>query len=312
MVLTLYRRWNLTNTSLSNKNKKTKKEKTAFIKKCLIAVGILSVLGTAFVTFANSSTESTQYPKPTNYFFINDYSQVLSEDTEQFIMKQAVALQNATKAQIVVATVPNTQANSLEEYSIKLSNKWGIGNSDLNNGVLILFTTNEPHVRMEVGRGLEGCLPDGKAGRILDTWAVNAKDNERWNEAAINTWIATASVVYSEYGIAPPVDMLPVEMVSEDVSGTTMADAKLPSVVIIKNKNPLWLQIIAAFFIFWMFSFFPFVFMCLFIYFGAFTRYGSYTGRWYNSGGGGFGGGFGGGGGFSGGGGGFGGGGASR
>ena len=286
-----------------------KKKKGGYLRGCFKAFGILSIIGTILITWLCMEQTITQYPDPTDNFYVVDYSGVLSQETEEYLMEQALALQEATKAQIVTVTVPNTQEDSLETYSLNLANQWGIGDADLDNGVLILFTTEEPHVRMEVGEGLEGCLNDSKAGRILDDWAVEAKDEERWNEAAINTWVATAEVVYEEYGITPPSDLKAVSEVSEEAQENTLADAKFPEAIVEKNDSPFLLQIVAAFFVFWVFALIPFIILC-FVFHSATTpgRPGdSHGGGYIGHGGGGFSGG-----GFSGGGGSFGGGGASR
>lgn len=295
----------------SRKSDKNKAKRIKYLKKCLYGFLILSVLGTILVTWVLSETTTMQYPEPTSNFYIEDYSGVFTEKTERYIMEQAVALNKATKAQIVVVAVPDTQEDSLEVYSYHLANNWKIGDAALDNGVLLIFTTTEPHVRLEIGRGLEGCLSDAKSGRILDTWAVDAKDHGRWNEAAINTFVSVALEIYAEYGKEPPASLVNVESTEEEVNGPTMADAVLPEVIVEKNTEPFWLQIITSFVVFWILAFVPYLILCLMIYLSANSTGGSSgsSGGWYSSGGS-FGGG--GGGGYSGGGGSFGGGGASR
>ena len=293
----------------SKKSDKKESKGKKYLKKCLYGFGIISVLGTILMTWFLSETITMQYPEPTSNFYIEDYSGVFTEETETYIMEQAVALNQATKAQIVVMSVPDTRSDSLEVYSYKIANDWKIGDAELDNGVLLLFTTTEPHVRLEIGRGLEGCLPDSKSGRILDTWAVDAKDNGRWNKAAVNTFVTVAQEIYAEYGLEAPASLDTVDVAEEEVSGTTMADAVLPEVIVEKNTEPFWLQIITAFIVFWIVAFIPYLIICLIIYLSANSTGGSSSssGGWYSSGGG-----FGGGGGYSGGGGSFGGGGASR
>ncbi len=280
----------------------------SYLKKCLIGFLITSVLGTGLTTVMLSETITMQYPEPTSSFYIDDYSSVFTQDTEDYIMDQALALNEATKAQIVVVSVPSTQDDSLETYSYKLANEWGIGDKELDNGVLILFTTTEPHVRLEIGKGLEGCLPDAKSGRILDDWAVDAKDNGRWNEAAINTFVAVAKEIYAEYGLEAPTSLTTVDATGEEVAGATTADAVLPEMIVEKNTEPLWAQILTAFVVFWLVCFVPYVIICFMIYFiNKSPGSSGSSGGWYHSGGGGYSGG-----GYSGGGGSFGGGGASR
>ncbi len=172
-----------------------------FLIRILAALAALLVL--------TSCAESVSLPSPSPQFYVNDFSDLISETVEEKITAQGVALEKATKAQIVVVTVPDTAGMALEDYSLELARKWGIGGSEENNGVLILFTTEEgdPHVRIEVGYGLEGALNDAKCGRILDKWAVESMHALDWDAAVLNTWNAVAEQVYAEYGLEIPEDV---------------------------------------------------------------------------------------------------------
>ena len=77
--------------------------------------------------------------KPTNDFYINDYANILSEDTEQYILQHSVNLEEKTDAQIVVVTVPNLEGKDLETYATELFRSFGIGDKDKNNGLLLLL-----------------------------------------------------------------------------------------------------------------------------------------------------------------------------
>lgn len=168
------------------------------------------LIGSIFVFFIREDMTNTVYPdvKASKVFFVQDYSHVFSEETERYIFNQAVDLQKQTTAQIVVMSVPNTHQDSLETYSISIANSLGIGQKDKDNGILILFTTEEPHVRLEVGKGLEGRITDGKAGRILDDYAVEAKNSSQWDRAASDTFTAVAREIYEEYHLTPPGTLL--------------------------------------------------------------------------------------------------------
>ena len=168
------------------------------------------------------------YPNHTSVFYVNDYSHVLTESSERYIAEQARILDDKTKAQVVVVTVPDTRDDSLEQYSLKLANQWGIGDKDLDNGILILFTTapDNKHVRLEVGKGLEGGIPDAKAGRILDDYAVEPKKKGEWNKAAVNTFVAVLSELYKIYDIKPGDNLKFItEEVPAEADKVTMADA---------------------------------------------------------------------------------------
>ena len=272
----------------------------------LIIVLIIMVIGTGVVYSINRTVEEAVYPEPTDYFYVNDYSHVLNEKTEGFILDEAVGLSDATKAQVIVVTVPNTQSDTLYDFSIRLANDWGIGDEALNNGVLLLFVTDpeDPHVRMEVGKGLEGAIPDGKAGRILDDYAVVPRDAGQWNKAAGDSFVAVLKEVYGEYGLPVPetVDFQEWEDPDAPTQGT-FADADFPEPIKKENDAPFLEQIFTAFLITLMFMV---GFVVIAVIATVLTFFGGSSDRSSSGGGGG------GGGSYHGGGGSFGGGGASR
>ncbi len=296
-----------------------RKHKRVFKTKAVIWALIFSVLGTWLVTSVDREKKYTQYPSPSKYFYVEDYSGVFAKETEDYIMEQAVALQKQTGAQIVVVSVPNTHKDSIERYSTNLFNQWGIGDKEKDNGILILFTTEDPHVRFEVGKGLEGAIPDSVAGSILDEYAVDAKDHGRWNEAALNTFSMAAYHVYNEYGLEAPESLCLFEENEIDPPGKTYADLDFPEERVVVNERPVVLQVILAFFKFWAFNAIPFAIFLALMWNGVtlLDVLGFILGLFFGGGGGGGssgGGGFsgGGGGGYSGGGGSSGGGGATR
>lgn len=171
----------------------------------------------ACVLLAGCSVEDgPSYPQPTERFFVNDFADCLTDGDEQAVYEAGVKLQQATKAQVVLVTVDSLDGQTLEDYGIGLSRSWGIGDKELDNGILLLFTTDGPHSRIEVGYGLEGALPDSKAGRILDTYLVPGYSNESaWSGSLTDTYKALVNVVYGEYGLTeeqyPLADPQPVE-----------------------------------------------------------------------------------------------------
>lgn len=268
-------------------------------------IGALLLLVSVFCCMIAYAKEPV--PAHTKEFYVNDFSNVLSEETERTVLNNALALHKATGAQVVVTTVPNTRSYSLEDYSLAIAREWGIGSKEKDNGVLILFTTDEAHVRMEVGYGLEGILPDGKSGRILDAFAVPDMKNGQWDKAATETWRAVAQEVYTEYGLTAPegVALTKEEIQRRENAGKDGAGALFGFVwFVLLGWLPEWLRAIVLIFLlgggFFLLS-----------RLGRNGRGGGFfIGGGFGSGG--FGGGGFGGGGFSGGGGGFGGGGASR
>jgi len=127
---------------------------------------------------------------PTNNFYINDYANILSSETEEYILSKSIALNNVDGTQIVVVTVPNLGGYSLEEYANELFNTWGIGSKDKNNGLLLLLALEEREFRVEVGDGLGGILPDGKTGRFQDDYIIPYLRNNDWDNGLKNGYDA--------------------------------------------------------------------------------------------------------------------------
>lgn len=129
-----------------------------------------------------------EIPAPASEFYVNDFSQVLSAESKAFITNQGKKLTATTGAQVVVTIVEDTNGRPLNEYALAMARTWGIGQQGKNNGVLLLFTTKEPHAWIAVGYGLEGALPDGRCGAIVDTWAVKDITNKEWNRGVVSLY----------------------------------------------------------------------------------------------------------------------------
>lgn len=122
---------------------------------------ILTVLALLFCTAVQAA------PQPTDRFFVNDFAEVLSPETEDYIFQTSKAYFESDGTQVVVTTVASLENQDIESYSLDMARAWGIGDKERDNGVLILLSTGEREVRIEVGTGLEGTLTDTKSGRFI-------------------------------------------------------------------------------------------------------------------------------------------------
>ena len=98
---------------------------------------------------------------------MNDYAGVLSADARRQLESRLAAGEGATGIQMVVAVFPSLEGESLEDFGIRLAEKWRVGDKKLDNGVILLVFVRERRVRMEVGYGLEPDLPDAAAAQII-------------------------------------------------------------------------------------------------------------------------------------------------
>lgn len=183
------------------------------MKKFILSVVILLI---CFSTIAFAAL-----PEATTQFYAADYANLLSDDTERFIVEQSNALCVSTQAQIVVATLKNLEGKNEREYGIELARKWQIGGKD-DNGVLILVALEERKVDVEVGYGLEGALNDSKVGRLIDTYALEYLKNNDFDSGILNLYKAILEQVYTEYGLEVPENVAPIEATEDDVDGVGM------------------------------------------------------------------------------------------
>lgn len=101
-----------------------------------------------------------------------DAADILPPDVEASIAARSRAIEQATGAQAVVATIPDLQGYPIEDYGYRLLRHWGIGQKDVNNGVILIVAPNERRVRVEVGYGLEPILTDALSSTIIQSRIV--------------------------------------------------------------------------------------------------------------------------------------------
>ena len=94
---------------------------------------------------------------------------------------------------MAVVTVPSLNGVPAEDYAVQLFKEWGIGQAKTDNGVLVLVAPNEREMRIEVGYGLEGILPDGLAGQIIrENFVPRFRDNDTTAGSA-TAWRASST-----------------------------------------------------------------------------------------------------------------------
>lgn len=98
---------------------------------------------------------------------VYDYANVISASDEQQIEALAAELrQKASGASIVVVMLPSLEGGEIDDFTNRLFEKWGVGLKGKDNGLMFLASMKDRKMRIEVGYGLEGAIPDSVAGRI--------------------------------------------------------------------------------------------------------------------------------------------------
>jgi uncharacterized protein len=106
-------------------------------------------------------------PKPNPPRLVTDKAGVLSPEQVDILEHKLVALDDSTSNQIAVVLIKSLGDYGIEEYANKLFRSWGIGDKKTNNGVLLIAAIDDMKVRIEVGYGLEGAIPDIIANDII-------------------------------------------------------------------------------------------------------------------------------------------------
>lgn len=249
---------------------------------------------------------------------VTDLTQTLSTEQRAALEQQLAAFEARRGSQIAVLIVPTTAPEAIEQYGIRVAESWRLGRKDVDDGVLFLVALADRALRIEVGYGLEGAIPDAVAKRVIAEIVVPYfKQGDYYG--GIRAGVDRLIRIVDGEPLPPPAArdaswsnierMIPFAFVAVVVLGGVLravlgrlfgagAAGGIAAVVTWIVASSLAAAIVFGIVVFG------------FTLLGGFRSRGGGYGGW-TSGGGGFGGGLGGGGGFGGGGGGFGGGGAS-
>src|SRR6185295_12628307 len=99
---------------------------------------------------------------------VNDYAGLLDSGGKAAIESKLAAFESESSNQIVVAIFPSLDGESLEDFTNRLFERWKLGQTKLDNGVLLAIYTQDRKARIEVGYGLEHVLTDAKARLVLE------------------------------------------------------------------------------------------------------------------------------------------------
>lgn len=151
----------------------------------------------------------TTDPKPTKEYVVDDYDHLLDPETEGMVLGKEKFYQTHTmvKPQIVMMTVPNTNGESVTDYSNDLlaqnHTRWHFGNKKYNNGVLILFAKDhgKNEIRISTGYGVESILPDLKCNNFLkrNNHLLKSHSKTNINEGLQNVFLDVTKTLGHKY-----------------------------------------------------------------------------------------------------------------
>jgi uncharacterized protein len=129
--------------------------------------------------------------------FINDYAGVIPQEYQSKIMPVLQSLYDSNTAQFSIVTINSLDGSDIESYALNLA-QGNLGDSEKNNGLLLLVAVDDRKYRFEVGRGLEPILNDAKIGRIGRDYLVDNFRNNDYGEGIYEAVLAVQATLGGE------------------------------------------------------------------------------------------------------------------
>jgi len=171
--------------------------KSPLTRPSIFAPSILALLMLLFSCLTSSSALAIEVPVLKGR--VNDFAGLLSSATISQLDTVLVNLEATDSTQIVVLTIPSLDGDSLEDFSLRVAERWKIGKEKIDNGALLVIARDERKLRIEVGYGLEGVLTDIVSGQIIRNIITPHFRQGNFNQGVIDGVGAMIATVKGEY-----------------------------------------------------------------------------------------------------------------
>jgi len=166
--------------------------------RCVTRITALFVLTVALVSTLARAEE--KLPSPVG--LINDFAGIISPEYEEKMNLLAREVLNKTGATVAIVTLKDIGGANVDEFTNRLYEKWGVGKKGEDRGAMLLVAFKERRVRIEIGYGLEGIIPDGLAGQIRDRAIVPYLKKGDYGLGLLNGLSVVAGIIAKDQGIA--------------------------------------------------------------------------------------------------------------
>ena len=166
-------------------------------------LGRIAAAALGFAVALGGAVARADVPVPALSGRVVDLAHTLSAATVATLESQLAGLEKSRGAQVVVLTVPTTQPEEIEQFSIRVADQWKLGRQGVDDGVILIVASNDHAVRIEVGRGLEGALTDTVANRIIDEY-ITPRFREGDFDGGITAGVGRVIAVVSGEPLPPP------------------------------------------------------------------------------------------------------------
>ncbi len=142
-----------------------------------VAVRLLTAIWLFLVPFVAVAADLA--PLPSLSARVTDLTATLTGQQRAALESAAAAIEREKGAQVAILILPTTQPESIEQFGIRLAEAWKIGRGGVDDGVIVIVAKDDRKMRIEVGYGLEGAIPDAIAKRIVaDVMAPRFKQGD--------------------------------------------------------------------------------------------------------------------------------------
>ena len=152
----------------------------------LLRATLLLLLCTTAASAAAEPLASIPNPRVKNGTWVTDMAGALRPETIAQLNQMIGDVEKTRGIEMAVVVVRSLDGLTVEDAAEKLFRMWGIGKKGQDNGLLFLWSTGDRKVRVEVGYGLEGTLPDGKVGAILDAYVIPKFKVNQFDEGVLS------------------------------------------------------------------------------------------------------------------------------
>ncbi|HZN55923.1 MAG TPA: TPM domain-containing protein, partial [Candidatus Polarisedimenticolaceae bacterium] len=135
---------------------------------------------------------------------VNDFGGILDPQAERTIEGRLADFERESSSQVVVVTIPSLDGDAIEDLAVRIVEKWGLGQKERNNGVLLLIAVRDRRAKIEVGYGLEDRLTDALSRRILEDRLFPAFREKDYAGGVLATCDGIIEATRGAYVAAPP------------------------------------------------------------------------------------------------------------
>jgi uncharacterized protein len=135
-----------------------------------VNASLRACIAVAALALCTMTCAGAQVAVPALSAHVTDLTATLPSAQRDALESKLVALEQRKGAQLAVLILPSTQPETIEQFAIRVFDVWKLGRKGVDDGALLIVAKNDRKVRIEVGRGLEGVIPDVIAHRVIDEY----------------------------------------------------------------------------------------------------------------------------------------------